>query len=189
MLYPAKSEQVYYHTLEGSPLIFSDERSKKKLLDLILDLYRHQGWSLYAFCVTDSKAHFLSVTDRNSDYEANIQRSISEFLDWDASTPGIWNGDSPRLTLAATQKMSTMDEILHCCRVIHRLPVELNYVKQIQDYWWSSYNTYTGNFDWCAVDCRKILEYFDTDPETAVSRLRKFHSSFEVPTLYITNTF
>lgn len=189
MLYPVKAEQVYYHTLAGSPLIFSDERSKKKLLDLVFDLYRQQGWRLYAFCITDSKAYFLSATDGCSDYGENMQRTISEFLGWDARTADIWNGDSPTLQLDAVQRVNTMDEILYCCRVIHRLPLELNYVKQIQDYWWSSYNTYTGNFDWCAVDCRRILEYFDTDPETAVSRLRRFHSSFEVPTLYITNTF
>lgn len=186
---PVEQEHVYCHILKGSPFIFADERCKKKLLDLTLDLFRRHQWRLYAFCVTDSKAYFLSAAEGNSSCGEFLQRAIDDFLCWNICEPGIWSGDSPDLCLEELQKRCTAEELVNCCCALHHIPKELNYVQQIQDYWWSSYHTYIGSFEWKAVDCQKILLYFSDSPRLARIQLRKFHSSFESPTLYITKAF
>lgn len=189
MSYPVKMEQVYCHILRGSPFIFSDERCKKKLLDLIFERCFCREWHLYAFCVTDSDAYFLSVTDRPSYYREKVQRAISEFMHWNAGTQGIWRGEDPMLRLEEIQKEVTIDELIHCCCAIHSIPIECNYVQHVQDYWWSSYITYLGSFEWHTICTQKVLAHISEDEELALNRMRKIQSSFESPTLYITHIF
>lgn len=185
----AKQEQVYYHFLEGSPFIFADERSKKKLLDLVFAFCFCQKWCLYAFCVTDSRAYFLFKADGAADQAAYFPNITAKFLQWYISESGIWSDTSPILEWTGVIKSCTADEIQNGCCAIHHIPLELKYVEKLQDYWWSSYNTYIGGFEWEAVDAQRLLHSFSDNTRIARSRLKKFHSSFEAPLLYITSLF
>ena len=189
MSHPMESEQTYYHILEGSPFLFADERCKKRLLDIVFELYRLRDWRLYAFCVTDSTAYFLSVTAGRSRIGEDLQKVTDEFLRWSAGAEDIWLGASKEILVRRMKEPKSMEDIVRLCRQIHRIPLELGYVEQVQDYWWSSYPTYTGSFLWDVVDCHEVLRQFSVNPDLAKSRFRKFHSSFELPTLYITRPF
>lgn len=186
MVYMTASEQVYYHILEGSPLLFADERCKKKLLDLTFDRYRQLGWRLYAFCVTDSAAYFLSVTGRHGFKGEYLQYVADEFLTWCGESPDIWIGNSISLRARVIREIKSMEEIVECCRLIHRVPLELGYVERLSDYWWSSYITYMETYSWELVDCHAVFVYFSLNSGVARYRIRKFHAFCELPTIYIT---
>ena len=73
------------------------------------------------------------------------------------------------------KELDSLREIAARCRQIHRLPLEKGYVSRLDDYWWSSYITYAGEYDWEMVDCRIFSLYFSANPEVARRRLVKFH--------------
>ena len=189
MSHPIESEHTYYHMLEGSPFLFADERCKKRLLDAVVEVYRLRTWRLYAFCVTDNTAYFLSVTAGRPRIGEALQKVAEEFMRWSAGVDDIWLGASKEIKVRRIEGPESMEEVVRRCCQIHRIPLELGYVEQVQDYWWSSYPTYMGSFLWDVVDCHAVLRQFSADPELAKSRFRKFHRSFELPTLYITRPF
>lgn len=189
MLYPQESKQIYYHILEGSPYLLADERCKKKLLDMTFDLYRRSGWRLYAFCVTDSAVHLLSVTGRHTIREECLQQAADEFISWCGEHPDIWAGNSLTLRTRKVCEVRNMEEVAWHCRNIHRIPLELGYVEQISDYWWSSYITYIESFSWEMVDCHAFSLYLSSDVGEARHKMKKFHASLELPTIYITKPF
>ena len=94
MQYQIESEPVYFHILQGSPFLLTDERCKKKLLDLVFDQYHRLGWRSYAFCVTDSVIYMLSVTSGHSFKEEYLQRAADTFLSWNALQKNIYTASS-----------------------------------------------------------------------------------------------
>ncbi len=73
------------------------------------------------------------------------------------------------------KKLDTLAEIAKCCRMIHRIPLEEGYVSRIRDYWWSSYLTYLGSYDWGIVNCQVFFLYFSADTELARKKFKQFH--------------
>ena len=68
--------------------------------------------------------------------------------------------------------------------MLHQLPLEYGYVERIADYWWSSYVTYAGIYDWGIVDCEWLLAQFAGQPSKARQKLKDYHrdrtTAFEV---------
>lgn len=181
MKYQLEEEPVYFHVLEGSPYLLADERCKKKLLDFVFDQYYYLGWRLYAFCVTDCSVYLLTVTAGHSFNEQYLEKIIELFLNWGTSNKELYLGDQVSFVVKYKKRLSDMDEVVNCCAQIHLVPVAIGVVGQPEDYWWSSYKTYLGEFDWQMVDCHGILFYFSLNSVLAKRRIRKFHENMELP--------
>ena len=69
------------------------------------------------------------------------------------------------------------EEALHYCMRIHLLAVRKGYVSGINDYWWSSYQTYRQNYDWPFVSTNPILSRLASDTEEAGRIFRKLQRS------------
>ena len=54
---------VYCYVMKGSTLLLADERNKKHLLDLLLCAHRACSCPVYAFCVTDDAAYFITEAE------------------------------------------------------------------------------------------------------------------------------
>lgn len=173
-----RSGKVYYHIMKGSRYIFADEVNKKKLLDIVLDVQRQENWHIYAFCLTDDSAYFVTETTDCALFGG--MESISEkYLTFCRRCPLYAGSAEWELRECFTKELQTPDEIASYCRKIHRLPLENGYVMHLGDYWWSSYITYTGIYDWDMVDCRTLLVYFSADQDTARRKLKRYHRSFQ----------
>lgn len=190
-----KIRKVFYHVLEGSPYLLADERDKRRLLDILFDIEREEGWLIYAFCITDDSAYFIIEADGSGTVRRGMQRLACRFQQpvragqrpkgrpaKEYPQGGFSLKDRPPedrpevcLSIRTLRELSSLSEIASCCRQIHRLPLEEGYVSRIGDYWWSSYITYTGEYNWALVDCQVVSLYFSADPDVARSRLRKFH--------------
>lgn len=58
-----------------------------------------------------------------------------------------------------------MEDLPQICMRIHMRPVELDYVKNVKDYWWSSFQTYRGAYDWKGLDISPMLAFFSDNEE------------------------
>lgn len=170
-----QARKVYYHVLEGSRLIIADERNKKRLLDIVFDIQRQEGWAIYAFCATDDSVFFVTEANCSSSICRGARQMAQQFLKKCQKTLPRLSGVTPSVHQGPLEQLSTMQEIAGRCRFIHRLPLDKGYVVRMSDYWWSSYITYMGYYDWGMVDCQALTEYFSEDPEAARLQLRRFH--------------
>lgn len=176
-----QARKVYFHVLEGSRFIIADERNKKRLLDIVLDIQRQEEWAIYAFCVTDDSAFFVTEASCSSSIGRGAGRMAEQFLEKCRGTLPQLSGITPTVHPGVLEELNTLQEVAGRCRWIHRLPLDKGYVVRMIDYWWSSYITYMGQYDWEMIDCHVLTEYFSMDPEAARFRLRRFHQYCALP--------
>lgn len=170
------SRKVCYHVMKGKRCIFADERNKKKLLDIVLDIQTAEGWRIYAFCITDDCAYFIVEAASKSSVLEGMDRAAESYHRFCEDT--VWNRGSfsaGKLLWSTLKELQSLQDIAALSRKIHRIPLEEGYVRRIGDYWWSSYITYMGDYDWELVDCRMLFLYFSMDPEVARRRLQQYH--------------
>ncbi len=162
--------------MKGERYIFADERNKKKLLDIVLDIQLTEGWRIYAFCITDDRAYFIVEAASKSSVLDGMSRAAESYLCFCKDT--VWNRESfaaGKLSGGTSKELQSLQDIAALSRKIHRIPLEEGYVSRIGDYWWSSYITYMGNYDWKLVDCSVLFLYFSMDLEVARHRLQQYH--------------
>lgn len=172
MLHLENNRKIWHHIIQGSHYLFADERNKKRLLDLVLEVQKKKGWKIYAFCLTDHKAYFIIEAEQEEEITCGIRQIKEKFLA--KCRKNMWAQPVARLEFVSNE-LRTFQEVADCFRRIHRIPLEMGYVDRIGDYWWSSYITYMGNYEWSLVDCERILLHFSDDPQAARRKLRVFH--------------
>lgn len=175
MAYCKKARKIFYHELEGSRYLFADERDKKRLLDILFAVEKEEEWLVYAFCITDNCAYFVIEADGVSSVRRGIHCAVGRFLSRYRKDPSHPKSREAVLKGDTLKELDSLGEIASICRQIHRLPLEKGYVSRLDDYWWSSYITYAGEYEWELVDCRTFSLCFSANPETARKRLVKFH--------------
>ncbi|MDO4324349.1 MAG: hypothetical protein Q4C61_17715 [Lachnospiraceae bacterium] len=176
MSYQTVSKKVYYHVMEGRRCIFADERNKRKLLDSVLDIQILEKWNIYAFCITDECAYFITEAVGEASILDGMRSVADSYLK--RYREATWNHGRPgegKLSPGKVKELRSLQDIAVYCRQIHRIPLEEGYVNRIRDYWWSSYITYMGNYDWGMVDCRALFLYFSADTETARRKMQHYH--------------
>ncbi len=176
-----ESKNVYYHILEGNCYAFADERTKKKLLDLICAAQREAGWTVYAFCVADDGAHFVTESESLIQINTDFAHIADLFRQECRRTLPDWWGEAVDIRIGEGKQLCTEREIVECCRRIHLLPLERSYVEHPGDYWWSSYVTYTDCYRWELVSCTRVLQYFSSDEAKAHHALRRYHKETVTP--------
>ena len=170
-----KARKIYYQILEGSQFLLADERDKRKLLDILCATEREEGWLIYAFCLTDECAYLVIEADGICSVRRGGARAAKKFLGEYRADPAHPESREATLECGNPKELDSLWDIAAHCRKIHRLPLEKGYVSRLDDYWWSSYITYTGEYEWKLVDCRIFMLYFSANPEIAKHRLLKFH--------------
>jgi hypothetical protein len=179
-----KHRKVYYHVLEGSRFLIADERNKKRLLDIIQDIQQKEDWTIYAFCIMDDCAYFVTEADAISSIIRGAASIAEQFLQTYGENVTCLTGTPPTVRPGVPEELASLPEIAGRCRQIHWIPLELGYVGRLRDYWWSSYITYAGQYDWQLIDSRTLYGYFADEPGIARTRLRRYHQ--KNPTLDIT---
>lgn len=170
-----KARKIFYHVVEGSRYLLADERDKKKFLDILFTIEKEEGWLIYAFCLTDDCAYFVIEADGTGSVRRGVQRAANRFLSRYRADSLHPDRREAVLKSDTLRELDSLWEIAACCRQIHRIPLEKGYVSRLNDYWWSSYITYAGEYEWDLVDCRILFLYFSANPEVAKRRLLKFH--------------
>lgn len=175
-------EHIYSYVLQGHLNILADERDKKTLLDIVLGIQLTENFKLYAFCITNETVCMLLGGAGKTMINTGIRKVIAGFTAHRVKGNQIPRASRAEETLVVIEKklLRSEPEIKERCREIHQLPVEKGYVTNIRNYWWSSYRTYLGYYNWSQVDCSVILQMFSTDREAAGKQFRRFHESMPV---------
>ena len=174
-------QPFYYYVLKGYTNILADERDKKKLLDIVLGILQEYGFELYAFCITNEEVCLMLGAADQAEIDKGVRQLIAEFCSW--RVKGLKNTSDEQsaeeLTVEQIKKLRTEQEVRLQCREIHCIPLSRNYVAQIKDYWWSSYQAYLGYYDWKQVNCSEILQMFSDNIVTARRQFRRFHNLYK----------
>lgn len=168
----------YYYILQGRPNILADERDKKKLLDIVLGVQQAYDFELYAFCLTNEEICLMLGARAQAELDKMSRQLIAGFASRqiDGRKVTAKRRTEEKLTVVQKKKLRTQQEVRDQFRAIHNLPVSRGYVTQPEDYWWSSYRTYLGYYDWKQVNCSVVLRMFSDDAVCAKRCLRRFHS-------------
>lgn len=175
MLKTSVERTVCCYVLKGMHLLFSDERIKWHLLKHVEMIQKQERLDIYAFCLTDDEAYFIAEGRCPKHIQQRLQDAAyqvferPEFADW------LCRGRKNCFAESVPEVLGSLAAIAERCRQIHRLPVQKGYVSRLNDYWWSSYNTYVGTFEWKFMNIHILLMYFSADYEEAVCRFRYFH--------------
>ncbi|MDO4297005.1 MAG: hypothetical protein Q4C59_00845 [Lachnospiraceae bacterium] len=184
------NRHIYYYVLQGNSNILSDERDKKKLLDIILSVRRERDFELYAFCLTDEEVFLLTGAKRQAKLDRAVRVISAEYAAYyvdkhiyakNAAYSGVKSAATLQdrrvygLETVWKERLNHMQEVRDKCRAIHCIPVERGYAGRIRDYWWSSYRSYLGYYEWKDLDMLPMLQLFAPEPEKARRQLRRFH--------------
>ena len=169
------NNRYFYYVLQGSSLLLADERNKKKFLDFLAEEQQVINLRVHAFCVTDESIHMVAECASAGILSWCMENVSARFMAACQEYLPVVNGNLPWLTEWENRELEDHSEIAMICRKIHLLPVEYGYTSQPMDYWWSSYLSYMGGYDWGMLDCNALLLYFSSNVETARTRMRRFH--------------
>lgn len=176
------AKHVYYHFVEGSRFLLADERDKWRFLESVRVIQQKKNWEIYAFCLTDRGAYF--VIESSGIFE--VQKELMQAAGYIGETPAhevFLQEQNSTILNSGYKELHSLQEITGQCMLLHRIPLDLGYVGRISDYWWSSYNSYMGIYQWALVNCRPVSLYFSADPEEARNRFRRFHIKKQGETL------
>lgn len=160
---------VFCYALEGRKCIFADERNKKHLLDCVLNMHENQNWPVYGFCVTDDAAYVITAG-----LEAELRQEAEQSIQLFYNAYEGQSGEDCALQIQV-QPIRSINELVEQCVELHRLPIVDGYVKNLGDYWWSSYRTYVGGYVWPMVSCSVILQALSMDEQKAQNKFRAMH--------------
>ncbi len=161
---------VFYTFLKFRDSILADEKDKKKFLDFALGSRKEERISVMAFSILDAEAHFLLQgrgTQETKEAASKMLKNCKNFLKEE--------GLSLREAEISCREIKGKKEVQQLCRYIHRTPLESGCVKQMRDYWWSSYQTYRGGYQWPGLDERSLLSYFSDDPLKSRTTFLRYH--------------
>lgn len=165
---------VFHASLRFGSSILVEEKDKKKFLDFALRSQGEPDISILSFVVLDDEVHFLfglirEKTDSKSAIYATM-KNYREFLEKEHCQANDRN--SKKIALEAVEGR---EKILDTCRKIHLLPVERGYVNRAKDYWWSSFQSYRGTYQWKGIDTFPILHCFMGSGKRGRSMFLKYH--------------
>ena len=151
-------ESFHYVILKGrkeTPWL-ADECVKKRFLNQLLKEREKISFRVYAFCILDKEAHFLVNIPAYGDIRRTAAK-MSQGLQKSYLRQYPQGKEKVSVSRKHLSPCSLATVLEYCCN-IHLLA--RGYAGKIQDYWWSSYVTYIGSYEWQMVDCRALSLYF-----------------------------
>jgi putative transposase len=170
---------VYNRGVNKEPIFLFDENYGEfiGLLNLITDRFKIE---IHAFCLMANHFHLLVRTP-----DANISKAIGYLsARYATSFNKTHNRIGPLFQGRFKSKLILCENYLHtACRYIHQNPVQSGYVKNPENYEWSSYSDYlnhTKTFKW--LNTSKIFNSFETKKESDSNPITEFEQ-FTMPVI------
>ncbi|MDD2958656.1 MAG: hypothetical protein PHE06_04650 [Lachnospiraceae bacterium] len=163
---------VYYSILKAEKKIFADERDKWKFLNILFQLYGENHFSVYAFSVLDDEMHIL-WKGKEQEQSGVLDQLVKKYKSYYGKMYRITE-DAVKIEMTFSE-ISNLSQIPSICREIHYLPIRYGYAGELNDYWWSSFQTYRQAYRWPGIEESAVLRYFDDNPEEGYRRFVKFH--------------
>lgn len=110
------------------------------------------------------------------DVSENAYRLMDQYSGYYSGTGRVSDPEF-RATILC-DSVRTDSELVIRCLDIHSLCLQKKCVRRLRDYWWSSYQTYRGNFEWNFINVAPILSELDSDAEGSRLAFQKLQKRF-----------
>lgn len=144
--------------------VFADECDKKKLLDIVQQVKLCLPFKVYAYCVLDSEARFIFKMPAEAEEEilCDISDDFTAYYRLNREIKGSVIREARRARV-----FDSPDKLKKGWLELHNLPVKKEFVKRAPDYWWSSYQDYSGKYLSGIVSQEPMLHLLDENIEKA----------------------
>ncbi len=171
------TRQVYYADMRMSREILMNEWDKRLFLTALEEAGELFRTEIYAFCVLDDRIRLLAggleVRPRT------IRRMLAAAMERYERDAGLRGeaGAVPGDTVIRVNVLRMEDEkdALAALRYIHLTPFSEGYTISAQDYWWTSYNTYRGHYNWTLLNIAPVMRYLSRHDNRPVLTLAEYH--------------
>ncbi|MBI4067153.1 transposase [Candidatus Gottesmanbacteria bacterium] len=150
-------DAVRFYLQPKPPTKFSIYRKSRQSFKLDLD---QNIVTIVNYCVMPSHFHFTLRQERDRGIQQFIQRLSNSFAHY-FSVKYKKRGHIFEDKFKAVH-VETQEQLVHLSRYIHLNPVTSYIEERPEDYFYSSYNIYTGKIKSDIVDPRPVMENFNT---------------------------
>ncbi|WP_132245583.1 transposase [Marinisporobacter balticus] len=164
------STGIYHIMLRGinRQNIFEEDKERQKFMETILQYKTISNYKLYGYCLMDNHVHLL-IRETNEAISKVIKRISSSYVYW-------YNQKYDRCGHLFQERyksevVETKAYFLTALRYIHQNPVKARMIKDIETYFWSSYNDYIDHP--VITDIDFALEIFSIDRQIAIELFKK----------------
>lgn len=160
---------LYHLILRGNnrQVIFVDDSSRFRFLDLLSEGVPRFGYKVHAFCLMSNHVHLAVQAGDEPISKAmqNVGFRHARRTHWNAGSSGhVFQG---RFKAILVEDLAYALELV---RYIHLNPVKAGLVARPEDWRWSSHGAYLGSRSWSFLTTSWILEMLADDPILARSR-------------------
>lgn len=171
------TRQVFYADVRMTRALLVNEWDKKRFLNAIEEARSLLRVEVYAFCVLDDRFRLLAggkdVKNRT------VRRLVSaalELFERDAELLGEKNMSVSGMQVRANiVRIEDEKDALAVMRFIHLTPFSEGYTISAQDYWWTSFSTYRGHYNWTLLDTAPVMQYLSNCPGRVSGTLTEYH--------------
>ncbi|SIQ37291.1 hypothetical protein SAMN05880574_11158 [Chryseobacterium sp. RU37D] len=158
---------IYTHA-NGKDLIFREEENYKYFLDKLIK-YIIPVAEIYVYCLMSNHFHFLvrfKNVDQISDEDEHkyLMKQFSNLLNGYAKAYNKKYNRKGSLFLDYLKRKRVNDEkyLIKLLHYIHNNPVNHGFVEDINDWKYSSYNSYINLTKESKIERKEMMQYFDT---------------------------
>jgi hypothetical protein len=170
---------VYYIMLKGEEKrnILADECEKKKILDILDNLKKQKDFRVISYCVLDYQVEFI-IDAYSGLLKGIIDKLIVEYTE---SYNALNNTRKVGVLKSCYfAKLNGIKEIMDTGIQMHIRPLHDSIVKNVEDYWWSSYRSYQkilgrGASILNILDGEALLRNIDIDKKKALRIFMRLH--------------
>lgn len=176
------TRQVFYADVRMSREILANEWDKKIFLTSLENAGALLRTQVYAFCVLNDRIRILSGgKDVKSRTVRRVLVTAFERFERETELIGEKNLFSPGTTVhAKILRIDDEKDAVAVLRYIHLTPFSEGYTICAQDYWWTSYSTYRGHYNWTLLDTAPVMRYLSRHDSRPVHTLSEYHRRGEI---------
>ena len=171
------SKEIYYTDLKVSAEVFANEWDKQILLNSLERLRKLCDFELYAFCVLNDSIRLLIGGSRLK--ASGVRHMLATLLErYDNRTDQIGEYDllpPGMMARACVVRIEGEQNAIDVLRFIHLTPSSEGYSLSAGDYWWTSYSTYRGHYNWTLLKIAPVMRYLSRYDQRPVQALAEYH--------------
>lgn len=165
------STGIYHVMLRGinGQDIFKDDEDRQRFIQTIGEYKEVSKYEIYAYCLMSNHIHIL-IKENSEELGIIFRRIGASYVYWyneKYKRRGHLFQDRFR-----SEPVEDDTYFLTVLRYIHQNPVKAGIVKDIEQYFWSSYNEYIGKDGFCDIEF--VLNIFSENNKEAIKKFRKF---------------
>ena len=166
------SGHSFLTSLTANPSVFADEIDKFHYLKSLKDILDQSGWHAASFVLLDDELDIVlfSKTEEVTPDEMLLTGFHQVFLPYFRCRHCF---EKPVSASVSSRKITDSSRILETSLRLHFIPKRLRIVSHVTDYWWSSIQTYQGNYRWDFIEPQLLFTLVDkrtSFPEKELNR-------------------